>query len=108
MKYDVKFNGFPDDKAKFEDVQKDFPEREVWRKQSYDDAIKSKYINPKFHDKTAYPTIQLKIDKNLKELVDGYFNFKEYNSAQEYLSELLEKALKQLIEARTNPQETLT
>ena len=105
MKYDVKFNMLPDDRAKFEIAQKEFPQSQTYRQNS---ANAEHFKNPKFHDKNKYKTTQIKIDSELSEFVKGYFNFTIYNSYQEYLSELLERTLKQLLLTRTNPQETLT
>ena len=57
------------------------------------------FKNPKWHDRLKYQDTRIRISRELAEFCDGNFNFEKYGTYREFLSELLERELKKLIEA---------
>ena len=56
------------------------------------------YKDKKFHDREKYKEIRIMVDRELCDFADGYYNFEKFNSYNECVSVLLERALKELYE----------
>ncbi len=56
------------------------------------------FRDKKFHDRAHYKEIRIMVDRDLCDFVDGFHNFEKFNSYNEYVSVLLERALTELHE----------
>jgi len=98
QKYGVLFDDSAEDKERFFKAQKEFPEYKTYRENSVntENYIQESYKNPKFHDKEKYKRVQILIDRDLCDFVDDFHNFYQFFSYNEYLSEFLERKLREL------------